>query len=237
MSDEFGFTGGEEAAFLRAIEAHPGDEERILVYAAWLEERGDARGEYLRLEGQLLEIPRRLAQLREQIDPAWLAAVGGRRKVVLLSYPATRKIEVIKIVREVTGLGLKEAKDLVERDRPTLAEDLTRDKAEQLVRRFDGVAMVVTEPSGNVSAPGAGSAVKDLGGVGSRKVVLVSYPPVNKISVIKVVRELTGLGLAEAKDLVERDRPTIKSGLTGEVAEHVARYFDGIAEVVIEAGH
>jgi uncharacterized protein (TIGR02996 family) len=63
----------DEAGFLRAIQENPDDDDVRLVYADWLEERGDMRGEYLQLEHQLVHIPLRLAQLREHIDPAWLA--------------------------------------------------------------------------------------------------------------------------------------------------------------------
>jgi uncharacterized protein (TIGR02996 family) len=136
----------DEAGFLRAIQDNPDDDDARLVYADWLEERGDVRGEYLRLEHQLAQIPARLAQLRGQIDPAWLAVVTKRRKVVLVSFPPYRKIEVIKLVREVTTLGLKEAKDLVERAPTTVKEDMTREDAELLARRFDGIAVVALEP-------------------------------------------------------------------------------------------
>ncbi|MEO5863473.1 MAG: 50S ribosomal protein L7/L12 [Nitrospiraceae bacterium] len=47
-------------------------------------------------------------------------------------------------------------------------------------------------------------------------VVLVSAPPDKKIQVIKVVRELTSLGLKEAKDLVEGAPKPVKTGVTKE---------------------
>lgn len=67
----------DDASFLAAIQSAPGDDDLRLVYADWLEERGDLRGEYLRLEHQLSQIQRRLPQIREQIDPSWIAQVGG----------------------------------------------------------------------------------------------------------------------------------------------------------------
>lgn len=70
----------DEAGFLRAIQEKPEDDDARLVYADWLEERGDIRGEYLRLERQLAHISLRLAQLREQIDQTWLASVSKRRQ-------------------------------------------------------------------------------------------------------------------------------------------------------------
>lgn len=72
----------DEAGFLRAIQENPEDDAR-LAYADWLEDRGDIRGEYLRLEHQFAHVPRRLAQLREQIDQAWLASVSKRRQTCL----------------------------------------------------------------------------------------------------------------------------------------------------------
>src|SRR5437016_6235052 len=72
----------EEEAFLREIAARREDDAPRLVYADWLEERGDGRGDYLRL-GVLLaalakdspEAPalrRRLMDARAGLDPAWL---------------------------------------------------------------------------------------------------------------------------------------------------------------------
>jgi large subunit ribosomal protein L7/L12 len=137
----------DDGGFLRAIEDDPEEDAARLAYADWLDERGDVRGEYLRLEHQLSQIPPRLAQLRDQIDPAWLTAVSRRCKVVLVSFQPERKIEVIRLVRMVTGVGLKEAKDLVETVRGTVAEGLTREEAEQLAERFRGVAVVSVEPA------------------------------------------------------------------------------------------
>ncbi len=49
-------------------------------------------------------------------------------------------------------------------------------------------------------------------------VILVSVPPDKKISAIKVVRELTGLGLKEAKDLVDGAPKPIKEGVSKDEA-------------------
>jgi uncharacterized protein (TIGR02996 family) len=68
----------DEAGFRLALEDDPADDATRLAYADWLEERGDTRAEYLRLEHQLSQIPLRLAQLRKQIDPVWLARVRKR---------------------------------------------------------------------------------------------------------------------------------------------------------------
>jgi uncharacterized protein (TIGR02996 family) len=136
----------DEQGFLDAIKANPDDDVSRLVYADWLDERGDVRGEFLRLEHQLAKIPRRLAELRQQIDAEWVAAVCRRQRLVLVSYPPVHKIEVIRLVREITNLGLKEAKDLVETARSTIRDGLTILEAEHIAQRFHEIAIVSIEP-------------------------------------------------------------------------------------------
>ena len=51
--------------------------------------------------------------------------------------------------------------------------------------------------------------------------VIYKGPGANKITVIKVVRELTGLGLKEAKELVDNPPKAVKEGVTKEEAEEV----------------
>ncbi len=54
------------------------------------------------------------------------------------------KIKVIKVVREVTSLGLKEAKDLVEAAPKPLKEGVNKDEAEAIKKKFDEVGAKVT---------------------------------------------------------------------------------------------
>jgi len=73
----------EDRAFLRAIQNNPADVSLWLIYADWLEEFGDPRAEYLRLElrrellpeshPQRKSIRERLEQLYPTLDPDWVA--------------------------------------------------------------------------------------------------------------------------------------------------------------------
>jgi large subunit ribosomal protein L7/L12 len=54
------------------------------------------------------------------------------------------KIKVIKVVREVTSLGLKEAKDLVESAPKPIKEGVPKDEAESIKKKFDEVGAKVT---------------------------------------------------------------------------------------------
>ncbi len=56
---------------------------------------------------------------------------------VILKEVGDKKINVIKAVREVTSLGLKEAKDLVDGAPKTIKEGVTKDEAEAIKKKFE----------------------------------------------------------------------------------------------------
>ena len=57
--------------------------------------------------------------------------------VVLAGFDAAAKIKVIKVVREITGLGLAEAKAVVEGTPKTLKEALSKDEAEEMKKKVE----------------------------------------------------------------------------------------------------
>ena len=61
---------------------------------------------------------------------------------VILKDQGANKINTIKAVREVTSLGLKEAKDLVDGAPKPLKEAVSKEDAEAIKKKFDGVATV-----------------------------------------------------------------------------------------------
>ena len=61
---------------------------------------------------------------------------------VILKDAGANKINTIKAVREVTSLGLKEAKDLVDGAPKALKENATKDEAEAIRKKFEGVATI-----------------------------------------------------------------------------------------------
>jgi large subunit ribosomal protein L7/L12 len=63
--------------------------------------------------------------------------------VTLVSFPADKKINIIKVVREVTSLGLKEAKDLVESVPKAIKEGINKDESEAIRKKFDEVGAKV----------------------------------------------------------------------------------------------
>ncbi len=63
--------------------------------------------------------------------------------VVLASVPADKKIAVLKEVRTLTGLGLKEAKDLVESAPKAVKENIKKDEAESIKKTLEAAGAVV----------------------------------------------------------------------------------------------
>lgn len=63
--------------------------------------------------------------------------------VVLEEVPAPKKIAVLKVVRSLTGLGLKEAKDLVESTPKVLKESASKDDAEAMKKQLEDAGATV----------------------------------------------------------------------------------------------
>jgi uncharacterized protein (TIGR02996 family) len=136
----------EESAFLRAIADAPDDDAPRLVYADWLEERGDPRADYVRVVAQIAGRVRQVISW-EDLKPRFLAAcdaapeewreqVGPWFDVLLNSVRSDRKISTIKSIRQWTARGLADAKavlDAVLETGPTLVKHhLPLDSAERL---------------------------------------------------------------------------------------------------------
>ena len=79
--------------------------------------------------------------------PAAGAAAEEEEKTnfdVVLEGFGDNKIAVIKVVREITGLGLKEAKELVESAPKAVQEGVAKDKAEELKKQLEDAGAAVT---------------------------------------------------------------------------------------------
>jgi uncharacterized protein (TIGR02996 family) len=161
-----------EDELVRAIVDDPADDATRLVYADWLEERGDPRAEYLRLEAQLigllpsgamtsiaqLPIWPRLLRLAPTFEALWLEKVGRRFDVILVRPDGdwSNKVGVIKLVREIwssswanSHKGLKDAKDLVDasENRPmVLVTQISLREAERIRAMVGGLAEIDLVP-------------------------------------------------------------------------------------------
>ena len=77
------------------------------------------------------------------LAPAAAAAEEQTEFEVVLKEVGAKKINVIKAVREVTSLGLKEAKDLVDGAPKTVKEGVTKEEAEEVKKKFEAEGATV----------------------------------------------------------------------------------------------
>jgi large subunit ribosomal protein L7/L12 len=103
----------------------------------------------------LLEASELVKQIEEAFGVSAAAPVGGMMMaaaapaeaaeeqteftVELTDVPADKKISILKVVREITGLGLKEAKDLVEAAPKAIKESITKEAAEAIKKQIEDV--------------------------------------------------------------------------------------------------
>jgi len=132
-----------------------------------------------------------------------------------------KKILVIKEVRTATGLGLKDAKDLVEAAPKLVKGGLSKADADQLVATL-AAAGATAEVRADGASPPAAAPAAAAAAEGKYSVRLESFGQA-KISCIKVVKDELGLGLKEAKELVEKAPVVVKAGLSKEAAEALAK--------------
>ena len=111
------------------------------------------------------------------------------------------------LVEEIKGLTLIEASDLVQR----LEKEL-------------GVSAAAPAPV-VVAAGAGGAAAAPAAEEKTEFTVVLTAVGGNKINVIKAVREVTSLGLKEAKDLVDGAPKTVKEGVNKEEAEAIKKKF------------
>ena len=117
--------------------------------------------------------------------------------------------KVETILEEIKGLTLLEAAELVKKMEETFG-----------VSAAAAAPMMVA--AGPAGAPAAAAAPEEKT---EFNVILQEIGP-NKINVIKAVREVTSLGLKEAKDLVDGAPKPIKEGIGKEEAENIKKKFE-----------
>ena len=111
-------------------------------------------------------------------------------------------------------------------------------EAAELVKMIEDAFGVSAAAAAAVAAPAAGGGATAAAPAAEEKTefdVILQAAGGNKINVIKVVREITALGLKEAKDLVEAAPKAVKEGVSKEEAEAIrAKLADAGATVEVK---
>jgi large subunit ribosomal protein L7/L12 len=107
---------------------------------------------------------------------------------------------------------------------------LTLLEASELVKQIEeAFGVSAAAPAGGMmmmAAPGAAAPAEEVEEQTEFNVILEEVPADKKIAVLKVVRSLTGLGLKEAKDLVESTPKPVKEGVKKEDAEDTKKQLE-----------
>lgn len=106
---------------------------------------------------------------------------------------------------------------------------LTLLEASELVKQIEeafGVSAAAPAGGMMMMAPGAAAAAEEVEEKTEFDVILEEVPADKKIAVLKVVRVLTGLGLKEAKDMVESAPKPIKEGIAKDAAEDAKKQLE-----------
>jgi large subunit ribosomal protein L7/L12 len=113
-------------------------------------------------------------------------------------------------------------------------QGLTLLEASQLVKLLEEKLGVSAAAAAVAAAPAAGGAAAAAAPVEEKTefAVVLTAAGANKINVIKAVREVTSLGLKEAKDLVDGAPKTIKEGVNKEEAEAIRKKFTDVGATV-----
>src|SRR2546427_7717982 len=120
-----------------------------------------------------------------------------------------------QVVDYIKGISVLELSQLVK----TLESELGVSAA---------AAMPMAMPAGGAAAGGGAAAVEEK----TEFTVTLTEVGGNKINVIKVVREITALGLKEAKDLVEGAPKSIKEAITKDEAEAIKKKLEDVGSKV-----
>ncbi len=123
---------------------------------------------------------------------------------------------------------------------PTLTKDEILDAISNMtLLEVADLVKAMEEKFGVTAAAPVAMAVAPAGGAGAQEeeqtefdVVLKSFEDTKKIAVIKEVRVITGLGLKEAKDVVEAGGKTIKEGVSKEDANKIKAQLEAAGGVV-----
>jgi len=173
----------------------------------------------------------RAAALNGRLPAAWPLV---RAFDVRLLHCGAVKIGVIKVVREHTGLGLKETKDLVEAAPTLVLTAVGLDAANALINGLAELRAAIQPPEAELLAHASDARVMSDGeselARGAWDVILTDVS--NLIQAIKVVRELTFLGLAEAKGLVDRRPSTILKAAPHHKAEEARAALEAVGATV-----
>ena len=176
--------------------------------------------------------PLSTAAASQQTGSSYAAADTDKYEVILSGVAAGKKLDVIKAVKESLGLGLKEAKELVEGAPSTLISDVSGQEADALkdcVEASGGEVKLINLSSQSASSHSITSDAYD---------VILTKVGTRKLDLIKAFKTTLFLGLVDAKNLAETPNAVIHKGISKKDAEEFKKKYEavGATVTVVETG-
>lgn len=159
-------------------------------------------------------------ELLARIEPA----PGVKRKKFELSQESKEKVE--KIFQKILWLDMIEVHLVTELINQKMGLHLTQKQRAQLQKVVDGQSTTTS------SATAAADEVKEEAKAKTVDLKLASFDEKSKIKVIKEVRAIAGLGLKEAKELVESAPKVIQKDLAPESAEELKKKLEEVGATI-----
>jgi large subunit ribosomal protein L7/L12 len=123
--------------------------------------------------------------------------------------------KITKIIEELKILSLLEASQLVKQIEETFGVDASNTSSMMISNTIPNTAEVIVEEKTDFD------------------VILQNVPPDKKIPILKVVRSITGLGLKEAKDLVESAPKIMKEAIPKVESEEIKKQLEEVGATVL----
>jgi uncharacterized protein (TIGR02996 family) len=220
----------DEQAFLQILCENSLDDATRLVYADWLEERGDPRAHYLRREMLLAEsqeseeghaaLEEEVRRSRSELDPDWIELAGKKFDLVLVSYPPPLKTAVINGICELTGCGWQEGRARSEALPAVIAQGVSLVRAEEGRATLQAAGILYPQQDEGFSRPRSLIRVASSHGFPRPaspviswvfQLVLVSWTPRHNEGMVRVLQQITGLSLPEAVQRCESPPQVIRN--------------------------
>lgn len=223
------FTDQDAAGLAKVLNTISRDNPNLVIKAGYME------GSFI--EGkrisEIANMPSR-AQLQAQV--VGLLASPLRRLVWVLNGTIQKFMVVLSEIQKTrpeSSGGEMNTEEIIKS-----IEDMSVLQLSQLIKQLEekfGVSAAMAAPVAASAAPGAAAEAEKKEEKTQFDVVLKAFPADKKINIIKIVREVTNLGLKEAKDLVEGVPKPLKEAVSKEEADTIKKKFaESGAEVEVK---
>ena len=189
-------------------------------------------------EERIRELERQLAEAtKTQSSSISTSASENGYEIVLTGVAQGKKLNVIKAIRETLGLGLVDAKNLVEKAPSIIKSGIGKEETDRIKRSLEAAGATLTVRGETPSEPlrtaseYAAKRSAERAAEDTCDIILENVGP-KKLDVISIVRKYYGLGLKDAKDFVESAPRPLEKGAKKSVANMIKTELEAVGATV-----